>query len=191
LGDGVEMRTGPESLKLVMSVLISGRELEGEVLGALELEIGNLDLVSQRLAFEHTDYYSAEMGPGLLRRMVSFRELVHPGRLVELKLRARAMEDLFRGQEGNRRVNLDPGLLGHAQLVLATHKPHAHRIYLDRGVYAELTLIFRQGSFRPLLWTYPDYASEPLLGWLHRVRELYLWQRRQLRGKGEGEPCGA
>ncbi len=182
---------GPEHVKLVMSILFSAGEQETATLETLEKELGPIDLVSRRLCFQHTDYYSAEMGTGLLRRMVSFRRLVHPGTLVDLKLRTQAIEDMFRDKRGNRKVNLDPGLLGHAQLVLATHKPYSHRIYLGKGVFAELTLIFRQGSLRPLLWTYPDYGSEPLLGWFHRVRSLYLWQRRYNRGKGEGQPCTA
>lgn len=182
---------GPEHVKLVMSMLFSAGQCEAAPLETLERELGPIDLVSRRLCFQHTDYYSPEMGPGIFRRMVSFRQLVHPGDLVDIKVRTQAIEDMFRDERGNRKVNLDPGLLGHAQLVLATHKPYSHRIYLNKGVFAELTLIFRQGSFRPLLWTYPDYGSEPLLGWFHQVRTLYLWQRRYNRGKGEGRPCTA
>lgn len=185
MGGGDKDKAKPEPLKQVMSVLLAAPELEPSALKALEQEVGALDLVSERFHFHHTDYYAAEMGHGLIRRMLSFREPVHPGRLVEFKLRAQALEDLFRDERGNRRINMDPGLLGLHHLVLATHKPHAHRIYLDQGVYAELTLIFREGRFRPLLWTYPDYASEPLLGWLHKVRTLYLWQRRHMEERGE------
>lgn len=187
-GDGKASR-GPEHVKLVMSVLFSSGGPESQTLELLEGDFGPIDLVSKRLCFQHTRYYCNEMGEELTRRMVSFRELVHPGNLVGIKLRTQVIENTFRDHRGNRRVNLDPGLLGHAQLVLATHKPYAHRIYLDKGVFAELTLIFRQGSFRPLLWTYPDYASEPLLGWINGARDLYLWQRRYSRGKGEKEPC--
>ncbi len=180
-------KTRPEHVKLVMSVLFSAQGPETQALETLERRIGSIDLVSRRFCFEHTDYYCAEMGPGLLRRMVSFRELVHPESLVELKLGTQAIEDIFRDSGGNRRVNLDPGLLGHAQLVLASHKPYSHRIYLDQGVFAELTLLFKDGSFKPLPWTYPDYASEPMLGWLHQARALYLWQRRNTLGRGEGQ----
>lgn len=180
---------GPEHVKLVMSILFSAVEPESQTLETLERDFGLIDLVSRRLSFQHTDYYCAEMGTDLFRRMVSFRQLVHPGNLVEIKLRTQVIEDMFRDTEGNRKINLDPGLLGHAQLVLATHKPYSHRIYLDRGVFAELTLIFRQGSFKPLVWTYPDYASEPLLGWFHKTRTLYLWQRRCSLYKGEEQPC--
>ncbi|MEJ5375653.1 MAG: DUF4416 family protein [bacterium] len=174
----VKANKGPEHVKLVMSVIFSPAEPENRALEALEKEFGPIDMVSHRICFEHTDYYAQEMGPGLLRRMISFRQLLHPSSLVEIKLRAQAIEDMFRDTMGNRKVNLDPGLLGHAQLILATHKPYSHRIYLDKGIFGEITLIFKEGSFRALDWTYPDYASEPLLGWFQRVRSLYLWQRR-------------
>lgn len=183
MSEGLSLRDGkgmePEPEKRVMSMLLARPELESPALEVLEKELGALDLVSRRLPFHHTQYYAPEMGPDLLRRMVSFREPADPGSLVEFKLRAQLLEDLFRDQSGNRAINLDPGLLGLHHLVLATRKPAAHRIYLGRGVYAELTLIYRQGSFRPLPWTYPDYASEPLLGWMNRVRGIYLWQRNR------------
>ena len=39
-------------------------------------------------------------------------------------------------------------------LVLATGKNYTHRIYLSKGIYADLTLVFHQGSFQTLAWTY-------------------------------------
>ena len=60
-------------------------------------------------------------------------------------------------------MNIDPGYLTLFQLVLASAKPFSHRIYLDRGIWAEVTLLFRDGTFETLPWTYPDYkANIPL-----------------------------
>ena len=75
--------------------------------------------------------------------------------------------------EGKRRFNLDPGLLTLGNFVLATGKNNAHRIYLAEGIFADLTLIFRSRSYRPLEWTYPDYADAELIGILNRLREMY------------------
>jgi hypothetical protein len=63
-------------------------------------------------------------------------------------------------------------------LVLATGKNCAHRIYLDRGIYADLTLVFHQKAYRPLPWTYPDYGDERVRGWLGVLRQKYLLQLR-------------
>jgi hypothetical protein len=40
---------------------------------------------------------------------------------------------------------------------LASTKDRDHRIYLDRGIYAENTLFFHRGAWQPRRWTYPDY----------------------------------
>jgi hypothetical protein len=128
------------------------------------------------------------MGIGLHRRMISWRKLVPPDGLIAAKRAAESLENRFRDIQENRRVNLDPGLLGLHHVVLATHKGYAHRIYLGQGVHADLTLMFQGGRFRPLPWTYPDYAGGPVLEWLHRVRSVYLWQRRSLPGVSQNDP---
>ncbi|OPX20432.1 MAG: hypothetical protein BZ151_03750 [Desulfobacca sp. 4484_104] len=64
--------------------------------------------------------------------------------------------------------------------MLATGKNYVHRLYLDQGIYGDLTLVYQQGRFQPLPWTYPDYANPPLLDLLHLVRKKYLWQLRTL-----------
>ena len=38
-------------------------------------------------------------------------------------------------------------------------KDFAHRMYLGRGVYAEVTLFYRHGEWLKTEWTFPDYAS--------------------------------
>lgn len=168
--------------KVVMSALLSDAGLEGELIRALEVELGGVDLVSERLPFDHTRYYEREMGSALHRRIISFRDLVAADSLVEVKLKAQALEVCFAGSCGRRRVNLDPGILGLNNFVLATHKGYAHRIYLGRGVYADLALIYHKGGFHPLEWTYPDYASATMLNLLDQIRSVLVWQRRRARG---------
>ncbi len=169
-------------VKVVMSALFSDAGLEAEVIRTLEGELGGVDLVSERLPFEHTRYYEREMGATLHRRVISLRDLVAADSLVQIKLKAQAMEVCFAGSCGRRRVNLDPGILGLGNFVLATHKGYAHRIYLGRGVYGDLTLIYHKGAFRPLEWTYPDYACASMLKLLGQIRSVLVWQRRHARG---------
>jgi hypothetical protein len=71
-------------------------------------------------------------------------------------------------------------------LILATGKGYSHRPYLRDGIYADLTLIFSDGTFRPLPWTYPDYAGRQMIGLLNRVREKYLLDLKNAAG-GSGE----
>ncbi len=57
--------------------------------------------------------------------------------------------------------------------MLATGKNYSHRIYIGRGIYADLTLIYQRGAYQALPWTYPDYADQPLRRFLLAVRRKY------------------
>jgi hypothetical protein len=112
------------------------------------------------------------MGP-LLRTFALFRDPALPDRLAALKQDTNRIEERWRRDAGGRRVNIDPGYLSASQLVLASTKPFSHRIYLERGIWAEVTLLFKKGSFTSLPWTYPDYAAHiPLFNaWRERYKQ--------------------
>ncbi len=148
------------------------REAEGQY--------GPVDFVSEPLPFRFTDYYEGEMGKDLWRRMVSFEPLVSPEQAVPIKLWTNRLENQRVDDRGGRRVNLDPGYLAAAKFVLVTGKDYSHRLYLGEGIYGEVTLIFQKGGFSSLPWTYPDYASEPLLGIINLLRKRYLWQLKNI-----------
>ena len=168
----------PLPVKLIASVFTARLELLEEVKVRLSQEFGPIDYESELLPFDHTTYYAAEFGEKLKRRFVAFAELVRPERLAEIKLLTNALE-IELAVEGKRRINIDPGYVSHSKLVLATTKNHAHRIYLGQGIYAEVTLHFRGGTFQPWPWTYPDYASPPLIAIFNHIRGLYVKQCRQ------------
>jgi len=42
-----------------------------------------------------------------------------------------------------------------------------------------LTLIYQEGGFKKLPWTYPDYADESMLSYLKNVRDKYIVDLRQ------------
>ena len=172
----------PEAVKLIASVLSADRDVMAGALGMLADRFSPFDFVSEYLPFEYTDYYREEMGEGLFRRFVSFEELVPPDDLPAIKHSTNDMETRF-GERGRRRVNIDPGYLSRSQLVLATGKPYAHRPYLRDGIYADVTLLFRNRSFQALEWTYPDYAAAPARRLFTMLRERYLLQRATDKGK--------
>lgn len=115
-------------------------------------------------------YYEKEMGPGLQKRFISFERLVAMDCLVQCKHRAQALERKLQQAPGQRRFNIDPGLLTGYSVILSTSKNHAHRIYLGDGVFAEVTLIFRHRHFHPLPWTYPDYRSALAIDFFEATR---------------------
>ncbi len=152
-----------------------------EVLRLLEQAWGPVDFISRRFPFAYTRYYDREMGSPLSRKFVTFREDVDQEALPRLKWEAKRVEGGWLGPGGGRRVNIDPGLLLPERLVLATTKPFAHRPYLGKGIYADVTLVYRKKSYRPMEWTYPDYTAPHTLMMVNRLREHYLLQKKTAR----------
>jgi hypothetical protein len=168
----------PHPVKLIVSAFADGDAYLMEAKQALEGEWGSIDFESALLPFAHTTYYEAEFGTGLVRRIWSFERLIDPGTMATVKLRTNGLETLW-SIEGKRKVNLDPGYVSMAKLVLATTKNHGHRIYLGSGIYAEVTLQYRDGAFRSWPWTYPDYATPDYRALFAKVRQRYVAQLRQ------------
>jgi hypothetical protein len=155
----------PTPVKFFVAMLIAsdGMDKLGEIELAMETLFGPIDVRSRDWLFTQTDYYTPEMGPNLTRRLVSFERLMDPGDLPEAKLATNALEEelthKFRGGSAGRIVNLDAGYLTLSQMVLATTKNYSHRIYIGKGIWAEITLRYQKGSYIKFDWTYPDYAS--------------------------------
>jgi len=172
----------PDLGRLVVSVLTPAKEAADSALPRLCNELGAVEEEIGPLPFGYTSYYEAEMGPGIRRWMWVFAELVDRGRLARIKLLTNGIESAY-SRDGKRRFNLDPGLLNLENFVLATGKNRAHRIYLGDGIFGDLTLLFSQGSYRPLPWTYPDYADPELIKILNGVRERYRCMLRLSQGR--------
>jgi len=139
-----------------------------------------MERVSPEWMFDRTRYYEREMGWPLYRRFVSFKELIPPETLVAIKLETNAIETDFLDQ-GNRRINIDPGMISAERLILATGKNYIHRIYLSKGIYADLTLLFKRGSFTPLAWTYRDYADPEMILFFNELRHTYMEQLKEMK----------
>jgi hypothetical protein len=157
--------------------LIGRPERLAEVVRQLPRIFGTVDFLSDRLRFDFTAYYAAEMGEGLERQFVAFRRPIRPEQLVDIKLRTNRLEQRSFSARGKRQVNIDPGYLTLSKLVLATTKDHQHRVYLGRGIYAEVTLRFRAGTFAPWDWTYPDYRTPAYIAIFNQLRARLLTER--------------
>jgi hypothetical protein len=146
----------------------------------LEKKFGRIDAESDIWNFDFTDYYQREMGKNLVRQFVSFKKLIDPGRLAHIKTSTNKIEEFFCRKNGTRRVNLDPGYITQSSLVLATTKAFGHRIYLGKGIFAEVTLRYQKGDFLPHEWTYPDYRTDKYRNFFKKIRKIY---------KMAGTPC--
>jgi hypothetical protein len=166
---------GPGNARLFIAILAPERLL-AEAEGSLSAAFGPLDLKSRSFPFSFTDYYRAEMGPDLYRRFVAAETLISQDALPEIKHLTLRIEGRFSAPgEGvrRRRINLDPGYLTPAKIVLASTKDYAHRIYLDQGIFADLHLKYEQGAYQPLPWTYPDYRTPEAMTFFMELRRLY------------------
>jgi len=174
-------RPNDDPVKLVVGLLSSDRNLLEQAQSALAEGFGTVTAKSEEIPFTFTDYYEKEMGSGLIRLWVAFHDLVEAEQLVEFKKTTGSLERRFHGPNGKRRVNIDPGLLSLHNLVLASTKGFAHRIYLRAGIYADLALIFQSGKLQPLPWTYPDYQTPACQEFLMRCRKELLAEAAQQR----------
>ncbi|MBN2287778.1 MAG: DUF4416 family protein [Candidatus Glassbacteria bacterium] len=162
--------------KPVAAVMAADRGLIAQAVDWLAAALGGVELASEPFAFDFTDYYRREMGPGLVKQFFCFGHLLPPEHLAGLKRRCAAYERANRRPRGGRTVNIDPGYWSDAKLVLASTKNFAHRIPIGRRVFAEVTLRYYKGRLGGLEWTYPDYLSGPALDFFGKVRRLYLEQ---------------
>jgi hypothetical protein len=164
----------PRPAKVLVGLLMKDRALFQPAIESLTDGLGPIDFIGPWWQFNYTAYYRAEMGTPLFRRMIAYKHLMGQECLADIKVFCNQIEDRFR-QSDRRRINIDPGYLSQERLVLATGKNFAHRIYLREGIFADLTLIYRRGRFQALPWTYPDYADQPLIGFLTKARRKYVW----------------
>lgn len=174
----------PKPVKLVMSLIMASEMLLSRVLEDLRGYYGETDFVSRWMVFDFTDYYTTEMGRDLKRRIVAYRRLMAPDALPSVKHQTNQIEQNY-AQQAMRQVNIDPGYVCGEHMILATTKAYAHRPYLGDGIYADLTLIYREGSYRSLEWTYPDYRQPELVEMFNGIRKTYL---SQLNEKAEANP---
>lgn len=165
----------PQPVKMFVGVLTAQPSALTELRGSLEKHLGPVDCESKLLDFTYTDFYEPEMGPGLKRKFWGFGRLAVPDALVDLKLFANRVEQTL-AISGKRTVNIDPGYLTPARLVLASTKDFGHRLYLSQGIYGEVTLMYQKKEFQPLPWTYPDYRSEAYHQFFRELRRVYMTQ---------------
>jgi len=172
----------PRRVKLIIGMLAKNKKLFDSIEEFFIEEFGEIDYRSPVLLFDHTGYYKKEMGHPLKRRFISFKRLILPQSISKIKIITNSLEERFAGKKNGslkRLINIDPGYISDSKLILATTKDYFHRIYLNKGVYAETTLAWRKGGFRPFEWTYPDYKTADYIDILNAVREAYMRERRE------------
>jgi Domain of unknown function (DUF4416) len=137
---------------------------------------GAVDFEGADHPFDVTDYYAREMGEPLYRRILAFETLREPTLLVDMKLACNDIEERLRAH-GMRTVNCDAGYLDHNKVLLASAKEAGQKIYLDKGIYADLAGRYKSGKYRPFEWSFPDFKDGRYDDELCAVRALYMEQK--------------
>lgn len=185
----------PRRVKLFTGLLGADRDLMRRAVQLLTKVFGAIDSTSLYFPFDHTDYYEDELGADAERLFVSFEPLMDPELIADIKHQTNAIEEKLTQDlalpENQRPVNLDPGYLSLNKIVLATTKDYSHRIYLQRGIYAEVTMRYHDGRWRPWPWTYPDFGCGQYDAYFAQLREILRGQLTKPANLSEGDSRGA
>ncbi|MEO1525631.1 MAG: DUF4416 family protein [Planctomycetota bacterium] len=154
------------------AVISADAELREAAIERLTKAWGEVFLQSEPLPFEAGGYYAETMGPELKKTLIAFHEPVDGASLADWKLWTNNVEREFHGTRAGllRPVNLDPGYVTQAKLVLATTKDRDHRLYLRDGIFAEITLNYTAKRWVHHRWSYPDYRTEAVAEFAMRCR---------------------
>lgn len=158
----------------VLGIITGDLNLVPIVLERISEQFGQVLTKSPVIDFNFTNYYEKELGRNLSRLWTSHTKYWRLSEIAALKTGTNQLEKEFFTTGGLRRINLDPGIITLVNLILLTTKNYSHRIYLKDGIYAEVTLLFRNKSFEPLAWTYPDYRTETAINFFNEVRKRLL-----------------
>lgn len=141
-----------------------------EPIEELTKQFGKVESRRDPIPFSYTNYYKDEMGENLIRDWIVFKKLIEEENIGNIKIFTCEIERKL-SINNRRTVNIDPGYVNLSRVILTSTKDYSHRIYLGKGILAEVTLIYKQKKFTPLPWTYPDYRDN--IDFFQKIRELY------------------
>jgi hypothetical protein len=160
-------------VRRIAGLLAGSPSLLDEAGRALGETVAAVAAASEPERWTVSHYYDGEIGPNIWRQYLVLEGLMPPEQLAALKLTTNGLEQRWVSSAGRRPVNIDPGYLDLNRLVLASTKDAGHRLYLGRGIYAEVTLRYIDGGFVALGHTYADYAMPATRAFFNRARAEY------------------
>ena len=169
----------PKPVKLIAGILAANQDALICAAAQLIQTFGPTDFSSDIWPFDQTEYYKDQTGDRIIRQFISFQKLVSPADLAKIKLKTNKIEKSLAKKLKlplPRPVNLDPGIIEPAKLVLASTKNYSHRIYIGKKIYAEVTLIYDKKQWKPFEHTYPDYRQQRYFDYFEKVRNRLLEQ---------------
>ena len=169
----------PKPVKLIVGILAANQDALICATAQLIQTFGPTDFSSDIWPFDQTEYYKDQTGDLIIRQFISFQKLIAPADLAKIKLKTNKIEKIVAKELKlplPRPVNLDPGIIEPAKLVLASTKNFSHRIYIGKKIYAEVTLIYDKKQWKPFEYTFPDYRQQCYFDYFDKVRTRLLEQ---------------
>ncbi len=172
----------PFPVKYFIAVLFRESPFLEEARMLFKEQWGDIDYEGTDHQFDVTGYYEPEMGAPLVRRIMALKRLAEPTLLVSMKLACNGIEQRL-SSNGKRTVNYDAGYLDHNKIVFASAKEAGQKLYIDKGIYADLAARYRNGAYRPFEWSFPDFKDNRYGPELNAIRTIYLAQMKTLRSQ--------
>ena len=163
---------------LAAGILYSDSALCETACKALEEKFGKISARSGEALFDKTNYYCGEMGPVIKRFFVLFETTIGPEDIAGIKNTTNSIEASI-AVDGMRKVNIDPAYVDLSKAVIVSTKNASYRIYLRDGIYAQPLYYFKDGSFHPYEWTYPDYKDKETILFFNEARSRYKELRKK------------
>ncbi|MFH1762376.1 MAG: DUF4416 family protein [bacterium] len=162
----------PWKVKLFCGLLWKKPAVFDLTLKLLGNKYGEQDCISQVYRFDVTNYYESELGEQINRSFVSFNRLINPQDLPGIKLETNGIEEEYT-VNGKREINIDPGYMDYDKMVLASAKQGPYKLYLDQGIWGDLTLHYEKGKFIALPWAFADFKDGRYEKYFLGVRQRY------------------
>lgn len=170
-----------KQVKLFCGILSTNEEIDKKAIESLKNQFGAIDFQSAIMDFDYSSYYVPEMGEGIKRYWISFKPLILADEISDIKVFTNSIEDSL-SINSKRHINIDPGYITQASVILATTKNYSHRIYLQKGIYAEVTTIYsKKEGFIKLPWSYQDYMSDTAKDFLLKARQSFLQDLKEIK----------
>lgn len=144
--------------KLFCGIMYSDSGVYEKAIEELARRFGNIGATGEEYDFSFTDYYLKEFGSNLKKRFVVFKNLIERENLADIKLLTCEIEKSF-ARGGRRIVNIDPGYITLNNVVVASTKELPHRVYLGKGIFADVQLILKRSEAITSSHTFADYEK--------------------------------
>ena len=163
----------PKPALLFTGILYSDKSYLSKAKESLLSAFGAALLETPPVSWDYSEYYKEEIGSPIMRTFIFFKDLINRAEIADIKLRTNDIETSL-SIDGKRKVNLDPGYLTLANVILATTKGYSHRIYLGKGIYGEVSLLYKEKdkTFVPNIFTYSDYQEKNCIEMFIKAREF-------------------